>query len=145
MDCIVQKSITEDFVAIAELATSPNVFAVKPELGVKTMKELVAFARDDPDKFNISTPPVSTTPYLGAEPFKVRESLPKVATLAFTGGGEAFKALLSGTVQLSLGALGTAHPHIASGAVTASPPPARRAGTTCPTCRLWPRPASTTS
>jgi tripartite-type tricarboxylate transporter receptor subunit TctC len=108
----------KDFVAIAELTTSPNVFAVKPELGVKTMKELVAFARANPDKFNISTPPVSTTPYLGAELFKVRESLPKVATLAFTGGGEAFKALLAGTVQLSLGALGTAHPHIASGAVT---------------------------
>jgi len=107
----------KDFVAIAELTTSPNVFAVKPELGVKTMKELVAFARASPDKFNISTPPVSTTPYLGAELFKVRESLPKVATLAYTGGGEALKALLAGTVQLSLGALGTAHPHIASGAV----------------------------
>jgi tripartite-type tricarboxylate transporter receptor subunit TctC len=108
----------KDFVAIAELTTSPNVFAVKPELGVKTMKELVALARANPDKFNISTPPISTTPYLASELFKVRESLPKVATVAFTGGGDAFKALLTGTVQLSLGALGTAHPHIASGAVT---------------------------
>ena len=107
----------QDFVAIAELATSPNVFAVKPDLGVKTMKELVALAKANPDKFNVSTPPVSTTPYLGAELFKMRESLPKVATVVFTGGGDAFKALLTGTVQLSLGALGTAHPHIASGAV----------------------------
>lgn len=107
----------KDFVAIAELTTSPNVFAVRPDLGVKNMKELVAVARANPDKFNISTPPVSTTPYLGAELFKLRESIPKVATVVFAGGGEAFKALLAGTVQLSLGALGTAHSHVASGTV----------------------------
>jgi tripartite-type tricarboxylate transporter receptor subunit TctC len=108
-----------DFVAIGELTTSPNVFAVKPELGVKTMKELITFAKANPDKFNVSTPPVSTTPYLAVELFKLREGLPKIATIVFTGGGDALKALLTGTVQLSLGALGTAHPHIASGAITA--------------------------
>jgi len=81
------------------------------------MKELVAVARANPDKFNISTPPVSTTPYLGAELFKLRESIPKVATVVFAGGGDAFKALLGGTVQLNLGALGTAHAHVASGTV----------------------------
>lgn len=109
----------KDFVAIAELTTSPNVFAVKPELGVKTMKELVALAKAKPDKFNVSTPPVSTTPYLAAELFKLRQGLPKVATVVFAGGGDALRALLTGTVQLSLGALGTAHPHIASGTITA--------------------------
>ncbi|MPZ37557.1 MAG: hypothetical protein GEU95_05755 [Rhizobiales bacterium] len=109
----------KDFVAIAELTTSPNVFAVKPELGIKTMKELVALAKAKPDKFNISTPPVSTTPYLAAELFKLREGLPKVATVVFAGGGEALRALLTGNVQLSLGALGTAHSHIGAGTITA--------------------------
>ena len=109
----------KDFVAIAELTTSPNVFAVKPELGVKTMKELVALAKARPDKFNVSTPPVSTTPYLAAELFKLREGLPKIATVVFAGGGDALRALLTGTVQVSLGALGTAHAHIASGTITA--------------------------
>ncbi len=109
----------KDFVAIAELTTSPNVFAVNPELGVKTMKELVAFAKARPDKFNVSTPPISTTPYLAAELFKLRQGLPKVATVVFAGGGDALRALLTGTVQLSLGALGTAHAHIASGTIMA--------------------------
>jgi tripartite-type tricarboxylate transporter receptor subunit TctC len=109
----------KDFVAIAELTTSPNVFAVKPELGVKTMQELVTLANARPDRFNVSTPPISTTPYLAAELFKLRQGLPKIATVVFAGGGDALRALLTGTVQLSLGALGTAHPHIASGAITA--------------------------
>jgi tripartite-type tricarboxylate transporter receptor subunit TctC len=109
----------KDFVAICELATSPNVFTVKPALGVNTMKEFVALAKKSPEKFNVSTPPIGTTPQLEAELFKVLEGLEKMATVVFTGGGEAFKALLSDTVQLSSGVLAPAHPHIKSGAVKA--------------------------
>jgi tripartite-type tricarboxylate transporter receptor subunit TctC len=107
----------KDFAAIAELATSPNVFAVKPELGVGTMKEFIARAKQDPDKFNVSTPPIGTTPQLQAEVLKVREGLGRMATVTHTGGGEALRALLSNTVQLSSGVLAPAHPHIKSGAI----------------------------
>jgi tripartite-type tricarboxylate transporter receptor subunit TctC len=109
----------KDFAAIAELASTPNVLAVKPELGVKTIKELVALAKADPERFNVSTPPVSTTPYLAVELLKLREGLPKVATVVFAGGGEALKALLGNTVQLSVGALAPAHPHLKSGTIMA--------------------------
>jgi tripartite-type tricarboxylate transporter receptor subunit TctC len=107
----------KDFVAICELATSPHVFAVKPELGAKTMKEFVAMAKANPDKFNVSTPPIGTTPQLQAEVLKQREGLQKMATIVFAGGGDALKALLSGTVQLSSGVLAPAHPHIKSGVI----------------------------
>jgi tripartite-type tricarboxylate transporter receptor subunit TctC len=109
----------EDFVAIAEVATSPNVFAVKPELGVSTMKDFVALVKQNPQSFNVSTPPVGTTPNVQAEVLKAREGLSGMSTIVFTGGGEAFQALLSGTVQLSSGVLAPAHPHIKSGAVKA--------------------------
>ncbi len=109
----------KDFVAIAELASTPNVFAVKPELGVKTMKGLVAFAKANANKFNVSTPPVGTTPYLAIELLKVREGLSKMPILVFTGGGEALQALLGNTVQLSVGALAPAHPHLKTGTIVA--------------------------
>jgi tripartite-type tricarboxylate transporter receptor subunit TctC len=105
------------FVAIGELATSPNVFAVKPDVGASTMRDFVALVKANPDKFNVSTPPVGTTPQLCAEVLKVREGLGKMASVTFTGGGEALRALLSGTVQLSSGVLAPAHPHIKSGAI----------------------------
>ena len=107
----------KDFTAVAELATSPNVFAVKPELGVTTMKEFIALAKKDPTKFNVSTPPVGTTPQLEAEVLKAREGLQKMATVVFAGGGEALQALLSNTVQLSSGVLAPAHPQIKGGNV----------------------------
>jgi len=108
-----------DFTAICELAVSPHVFAVQPNLGVGTMKEFVALAKKDPDKFNVSTPPIGTTPQLQAEVLKLREGLQRMATVVFAGGGDALKALMGGTVQLSSGVLAPAHPHIKAGTIKA--------------------------
>jgi len=107
----------KDFVAISELAASPNLFAVKPDLGVNSMKEFVAVARANPEKFNVSVPPVGTTPQLEAEVLKIREGLTKMASIVFAGGGEALQALLSGTVQLSSGTIAPALPFIKSGTI----------------------------
>jgi tripartite-type tricarboxylate transporter receptor subunit TctC len=107
----------KDFVAIAELAASPNLFTVRPELGVDTMKEFVALAKANPEKFNVSVPPVGTTPQLEAEVLKIREGLTKMASIVFGGGGEALQALLSGTVQLSSGTIAPALPFVKSGTI----------------------------
>jgi tripartite-type tricarboxylate transporter receptor subunit TctC len=109
----------KDFTAVCELAVSPHVFAVMPGLGVGTMKEFVALAKSNPDKFNVSTPPIGTTPQLQAEVLKLREGLQKMATIVFPGGGDALKALLSNTVQLSSGVLAPAHPQIKAGTIKA--------------------------
>ena len=50
---------------------------------------------------------------------KLREGLQKMATIVFPGGGDALKALLSGTVQLSSGVLAPAHPQIKAGTIKA--------------------------
>jgi tripartite-type tricarboxylate transporter receptor subunit TctC len=105
----------KDFVGVVELATSPHVFAVKPDLGPKTMKEFVALAKANPKKFNVSTPPIGTTPMLQAEVLKQREGLQGMETVVYAGGGDALKATLAGTVQLSSGVLAPAHPHIKAG------------------------------
>jgi tripartite-type tricarboxylate transporter receptor subunit TctC len=105
----------KDFVGVCELATTPNTFVVKSDLPAKTMKEFVALARANPDKFNVSTPPIGTTPQLQADALKIRDKLPKLEQVVFKGGGDALQALLSGTVQLSSGALPPALPHIKAG------------------------------
>jgi tripartite-type tricarboxylate transporter receptor subunit TctC len=108
-----------DFTPICELATSPGVFTVRPELGVDTIKDFVTLAKKSPDKFNVSTPPIGTTPHLQAEVLKLHEGLQQMATIVFAGGGDAIKALLSGTVQFSSGALPPSHPHIKAGTIKA--------------------------
>ena len=104
-----------DFVAVSELVTTPNTFVVKADLPVKNLKELAELMRANPDKFNISVPPIGTTPQIAAEMFKLREKLPKVQTVVFKGGGDALQAVLSGTTQLSVGSLPPAAAHIQAG------------------------------
>jgi tripartite-type tricarboxylate transporter receptor subunit TctC len=105
----------KSFVGVCELATSPNTFVVKSELPAKTMKEFVALAKASPDKFNVSSPPIGTTPQIQASVLRIRENLPNLENVVFKGGGEALQALLSGTVQLSSGSLPPAAPHIKAG------------------------------
>jgi tripartite-type tricarboxylate transporter receptor subunit TctC len=81
------------------------------------MKEFVALAKKEPKKFNVSTPPIGTTPMLQAEVLKQREGLQGMETVVYAGGGDALKALIAGTVQLSSGVLAPAHPHIQAGTI----------------------------
>ena len=55
-----------DFVAVSELAGVPNIFVVRKESPARTMKEFVELARKEPEKYNISVPPIGTTPQLQA-------------------------------------------------------------------------------
>lgn len=105
----------KDFVAVSELATTPNTFVVRAESPAKTIKDLIALARTNPEKYNCATPPIGTTPQLLLELFKMRENLPKLADVVFKGGGDAVQALLTRTVELSVGSLGAALPHIKAG------------------------------
>jgi tripartite-type tricarboxylate transporter receptor subunit TctC len=105
----------KDFVGVSELATSPNTFVVRSELPVKTVKDFIALARANPDKYNCATPPIGTTSQLQLELLKLREKLPKLEDVVFKGGGDAIAALLSGTTQLSSGSLPPALPHINAG------------------------------
>jgi tripartite-type tricarboxylate transporter receptor subunit TctC len=105
----------KDFVAVSELATTPNTFVVRAESPAKTIKDFIALARANPEKYNCATPPIGTTPQLLLELFKMRANLPKLADVVFKGGGDAIQALLTGSVELSSGSLGAALPHIKAG------------------------------
>jgi tripartite-type tricarboxylate transporter receptor subunit TctC len=107
----------KDFVPVCELGGSPNIFVVKSDLPAKTMKEFIALARANPEKFNASTSPIGTTPQLQLEVLKSRENLPKLESVVFKGGGDAIEALLAGTVQMCSGSLAPSQPHIKSGAL----------------------------
>jgi tripartite-type tricarboxylate transporter receptor subunit TctC len=76
----------------ASSRSRPHVFAVMPDLGVKSMKEFVALAKANPDKFNVSDPADrnhAAAPGRGAE---AARRLQKMATIVFPGGGDALKA-----------------------------------------------------
>jgi len=108
----------KDFAAIAELGTSPNVILVDPKLGVKSIADLIARAKANPNELNYASPGIGTTPHLSAELFKIMAGV-NLTHVPFSGAGPAIQAVLSGTTQIAFAALPPAHPHIASGALKA--------------------------
>ena len=136
----------KDFVAVSELGGSPNDFVVKSDLPANTMKEFVALARANPEKYNCSTSPIGTTPQLQLEVLKSRDNLPKLEAVVFKGGGDAIEALLSGTVQMCSGSLPPSEPHIKAGALRGLAICAEtRWSDHARTYRPWRRPATKTS
>ena len=106
-----------DFVAVCELAGVPNIFVVGKDSPARTMQQFIDAARASPDKFNISVPPIGTTPQLQASLLKARENLPKLEEVVFKGGGDALQALLTKTVQIASNSLGPSSPHIRAGTI----------------------------
>ena len=105
----------KDFVGVCELASSPSTWTVKSEFPAKTLKEFVAHARANPDKVNVSSPPIGTAAYIATELLKLRENLPKLQNVVFKGGGDTLQALLNDTVQMCSGSLPPAAAHIKAG------------------------------
>jgi len=104
----------KDFAPIAELVTSPNVFIATPASGIKSIAELIARARENPDALNYASAGIGTTPHLTTEWLKSITGI-HMAHIPFPGAGPALQAILAGTVPVACASLPGAHPLIQSG------------------------------
>ncbi|MSP98232.1 MAG: tripartite tricarboxylate transporter substrate binding protein [Betaproteobacteria bacterium] len=107
-----------DFTYIAAFALTPNVLLVPPKLPVNSVKELVAYARENRGKVNYSSPGVGVTDHLSMELF-LKEAGVEALHIPYKGSAEARTALLTGDVQLTLATLGGAVGQVRSGALRA--------------------------
>ena len=58
-----------DFAPVSQAVTLPNVLVAHPSLPVKTVKELIAFAKARPGQLNFASAGVGTSPHLSMELF----------------------------------------------------------------------------
>jgi len=104
----------KDFVPITLAAASPNVFAVNPDLPVKTLKELIDLVRADPAKYSMANPGVGTTPQLAGELFKLSTKL-DLTSVPFGGAGPAIQSAVAGHTPIAVSAIPPAAPQIQGG------------------------------
>jgi tripartite-type tricarboxylate transporter receptor subunit TctC len=117
-----------DFAPIALVGTSPNVLVIYPGLPVKSVAELVAYAKTQPKSLTYATSGAGSLQHIAAELFSSMAGL-KLVHVPFKGSGQALVDLMSGQVDMNFDSIPAAIQHIRSGklralAVTA----ARRAG-----------------
>jgi tripartite-type tricarboxylate transporter receptor subunit TctC len=108
----------KDFVPIADLVFFPVVVAVRPDLGVKTLSDLVALAKAKPGTMNYSTPGVGTLPHLAAELLKLRAHV-DIVHIPYAGANPAAQALLAGTVDIGFMSMSVALPQVRAGTALA--------------------------
>jgi tripartite-type tricarboxylate transporter receptor subunit TctC len=107
-----------DFVPVSELVNAPNVLIVKSSSTIKTLADLVAQAKANPDRFNYSSPGAGTKSHLTGELLKLRAGI-QMVHVPYRGAGPATLAVLEGTVQVGSVALPPAEPLIKDGQLRA--------------------------
>src|SRR6266850_6604205 len=89
-----------DFAGVSRIANVPSILVVSPELGVKTVKDLVALARSKPGQLNFSSPGVGSANHLAGELFKTLAGVQAVH-VPYKGIPEAMSAVITGSVQFN--------------------------------------------
>jgi tripartite-type tricarboxylate transporter receptor subunit TctC len=94
------------FAPIALIAETPQVLVVNPNLPVKSVAELVAYAKANPGKLNYSTGGIGTLPHLTAEYFK-RLTGTQIVHVPYKGGGPALMGVVAGEAQMTFDTIAT--------------------------------------
>ena len=74
-----------DFTPITLLTSTPTVLVVNPELGVKSVKDLVALAKAKPDSISFGSSGVASSTHLALELFKRSPIIPDLPTMIEAG------------------------------------------------------------
>jgi tripartite-type tricarboxylate transporter receptor subunit TctC len=106
----------KDVEPIALPAQSPLVLVVNPKIGVKTVAQLIEYAKGHPDFSFASSGPGSIT-HLTGERFN-RQTGIKPLHVPYKGGGPATAALVSGEAGMYFSCISAAIPHIKAGRLT---------------------------
>jgi tripartite-type tricarboxylate transporter receptor subunit TctC len=108
----------KDLAPVARLGVFVNVLVVSPKLPVKTLDELIAYARANPGKLSFASAGIASGSHLAGEYFKRAANL-DIVHVPYKGTGAAIADLVAGNVQLSLDSMAAFMPLIKSGQLRA--------------------------
>ena len=89
-----------DFAPISRIGTTPNILVVHPSLPVRTMKELIAYARANPGKLSYGTSAAGTSPQLAIEMLKLTAKI-EIVHVAYKGAPQALSDVVGGQIPMS--------------------------------------------
>ena len=112
----VKFNVEKSFVPITEIMTSPAVLVVGPSMQVKSIAELTALAKKNPDKYSFASTGSASVPHVSAEMFQQGAQI-KLLHVPYKGAGLALNDLMGGQVDVFFMTALSAIPHIQSGKV----------------------------
>jgi tripartite-type tricarboxylate transporter receptor subunit TctC len=108
----------KDFAPVTQLGLTVLAMVVPASLGPKTLKDFVAYAKNNPAKVSFASFGNGSTSHVYGEMLNGAAGLTMVH-VAYKGAGPAVQDTLGGQVQMTIQDLAAVGPHIASGRVIA--------------------------
>jgi tripartite-type tricarboxylate transporter receptor subunit TctC len=99
---------------IAGIIRFPNVVVVHPSLPIKTIPELIAYAKANPGKLNMASSGNGSTIHMSGELFKMLTGI-NMQHVPYRGGAPALTDMLSGQMHVMFDNLPTCAEHVKSG------------------------------
>ena len=103
-----------DMAPVAGLIRFPTVVVVNPSVPVKTIPELIAYAKANPGKLNMASSGNGSTIHVSGELFKMLTGI-KMVHVPYRGGAPALTDLISGQVHVMFDNLPTSIEYIRAG------------------------------
>ena len=104
----------KDLAPVALAADLPLLCVVHPSVPVKTLAELVAYAKANPDKLTHSSSGNGTLSHLGMEDLKRRAGI-TILHVPYQGSARAMTDLMAGAVNVAMDTVAVTQPYIQSG------------------------------
>ncbi|MFZ5692222.1 MAG: tripartite tricarboxylate transporter substrate binding protein [Pseudomonadota bacterium] len=108
----------KDFAPITLVGAVPVLLAVTPSLPVKTVKDLIALGKAEPDKLAFGSAGYGSPQHLSADLFASMAGV-KMQHVPYRGASPMITDLLSGQIQLSFGAINSMLPLVKDGKLRA--------------------------
>ena len=108
----------KSFTPISIFATGPNVLVVNPTSPIRSVKDLLALAKEKPGELNYASAGVGSFQHLGAELFKLQAHV-NIVHVPYKGGGPAMQDVIAGHVKIMFSSLVQTTPFIKSGQLIA--------------------------
>ena len=103
-----------DFQPVANVISAPQIIVVRADLPVKTLPELIAYAKANPGKLNYASSGNGSLQHVTGAMLEQQGAI-KMVHVPYKGTGPALQDLLGGQVDLTFGTAPPFMPHIASG------------------------------
>jgi tripartite-type tricarboxylate transporter receptor subunit TctC len=107
-----------DATAVAGVVRVPNVAEVNPSLPVKTIPELIAYAKANPGKLSFESAGIGTASHLAGQLFNAMTGA-NLQHVPYRGDGPAMVDLIAGQIQVGFATMTASIGHIRSGQLRA--------------------------
>ena len=106
------------FAPVASISSAGTVLVVRPSLPVKTVKEMIEYAKSSGDKFSLATGGAASINHMASELLQLRAGV-KWTQVHYRGNAPALNDLIGGHVDAGFGQLSDSFPLIESGKLRA--------------------------